>query len=220
MASASDIKIRTGHATPSTIVLRAPVTPDAAAPTAIILRGGSATASTVILRGAAAPVAGGPHEYAIIGAGVVTLSGTASMLEGRGIIGVGVITISGAAAMIEGRGIVGAGVIALSGAAALEYTAATVVDEPAPYVMPYTRNSDGPGITETPRKPKPRPVVERPRRHYAFAGSGQITVTGAAVLEYSNNRPARDAADLAEMTRLARDLRDAADVLAMMRRAA
>lgn len=180
MASASDIKIRTGHATPSTIVLRAPVTPDAVAPTAIILRGGSATASTVILRGAAAPVAGGPHEYAIIGAGV----------------------------------------IALSGAAALEYTAATVVDEPAPYVMPYTRNSDGPGITETPRKPKPRPVVERPRRHYAFAGSGQITVTGAAVLEYSNNRPARDAADLAEMTRLARDLRDAADVLAMMRRAA
>ncbi len=202
MASSKDIILRAGHGTPSTIVLRAPAVADAAAVTTIKLFPGNATASTIVLRdpseGASAAA-----NYAIAGAGTITISGAADL------------------AHTSAFAIVGAGVITLSGAAALVYTAAAA-PEPAPYVMPYTRNSDGPGYTERepPRKEKEWPRVKLPARHYAIAGSGQIQISGAAAMAYTNNRPARDAQAAQAALQAANDARDALAIVQYLRRAA
>ena len=204
----SDVYLYAGDATASDVILRA-------VPTAAAY---AITGSGIITLSGSAELLEG---RGIVGAGTIILSGSAGLLEGRGIVGAGVITLSGSADLLEGRGLLGAGTIPISGTAAMVYESATV-DVPAPYVMPYTRNSDGPGITD--RKPPPKakewPRVQRPLRHYACVGSGAITISGAAALAYTDNRPARDARDLKMAAQAANDARDVLAIVDYLRRAA
>jgi hypothetical protein len=134
MASSKDIILRSGHGTPSTIILRDPVVADAAPVTTIKLFPGDATASTIVLRDPSASAAAGSHS----------------------IVGAGAITVSGAATMLEGRRIIGAGVIAIGGAATTAYVAAAL---PAESVI-IAATTGGAGYVKTTSKRKRRPLDE------------------------------------------------------------
>ena len=75
--------------------------------------------------------AGGPAAYSITGAVTLSLTPSASMLEGRGILGAVPLTLTLAATMLEGRVRAGAVTLALTPAAVMVFSGTTPVPLPA-----------------------------------------------------------------------------------------
>jgi len=136
--------------------------------------------------------AGGPAAYSITGAVTLSLTPSATMLEGRGILGAVTLTltpaaqmlegrvragavpltVTPAAQMLEGRGLVGHVTVSFTPAAAMQYVAAVLGGGSVRLNWQWAR------------------ARMRVQRTYAIVGDVTLTLSPAAVMEFTDERDA------------------------------